>query len=152
MTQPVLPPVLSIRQLSVALPQGADRVHAVHQVSLTIHAGQTVCVVGESGSGKSVMATTVMGLLAKELKPTTGEVLLQGESLLDAPAARLRALRGRSMGMVLTTTAPALVAASQQATMAGLLDERISTRLPGFTPYTSTKAWAMRFDQSASSL
>ena len=40
----------------------------------------------------------------------------------------------RSIGMVLTTTAPALVAASQQATMAGLLAERISTRLPGFTP------------------
>ena len=40
----------------------------------------------------------------------------------------------RSIGMVLITTAPALVAASQQATIAGLLAERISTRLPGFTP------------------
>jgi hypothetical protein len=36
--------------------------------------------------------------------------------------------------MVLTTTAPALVAASQTATIAGLLAERISTRLPGLTP------------------
>ena len=40
----------------------------------------------------------------------------------------------RSIGMVLTTTAPALVAPSQQATSAGLLPERISTRLPGLTP------------------
>ena len=40
----------------------------------------------------------------------------------------------RSIGMVLTTTAPALVAASQQATMAGLFAERIKTRLPGLTP------------------
>ena len=40
----------------------------------------------------------------------------------------------RSMGMVLTTTAPALVAASQQATIAGLLADRISTRLPGRSP------------------
>jgi peptide/nickel transport system ATP-binding protein len=71
-------PVLSIRQLSVSLPAGGDRVHAVHQASLTIHPGQTLCVVGESGSGKSVMATTVMGLLAKELQPSGGEVLLQG--------------------------------------------------------------------------
>ncbi len=93
-------PVLSIRQLSVSLPPGGDRVHAVHQVSLTIHPGQTLCVVGESGSGKSVMATTVMGLLAKELKPSGGDVVLQGESLLGASVARLRALRGRSMGMV----------------------------------------------------
>ncbi len=40
----------------------------------------------------------------------------------------------RSMGIVLTTTAPALVAASQQATIAGLLAQRISTRLPGSIP------------------
>jgi len=40
----------------------------------------------------------------------------------------------RSIGMVLTTTAPAFVAASQAATSAGLLPERISTRLPGLTP------------------
>ena len=40
----------------------------------------------------------------------------------------------RSIGMVLTATAPALVAASQHATMAGLLAERISTRLPGMIP------------------
>ena len=65
-------PVLSIRQLSVALPAGGDRAHAVHQVSLSILPGQTLCVVGESGSGKSVMATTVMGLLAKELRPSGG--------------------------------------------------------------------------------
>ena len=92
--------VLSIRQLSVALPAGADRVHAVHEVSLEILPGQTLCVVGESGSGKSVMATTVMGLLAKELQPVGGDIVLQGESLLGASATRWRQLRGRTMGMV----------------------------------------------------
>ena len=40
----------------------------------------------------------------------------------------------RSIGIVLTTTAPALVAASQAATIAGLFADRISTRLPGLTP------------------
>ena len=63
MTQAVALPVLSIRSLSVALPSGADRAHAITDVSLDIYPGQTLCVVGESGSGKSVMATTVMGLL-----------------------------------------------------------------------------------------
>jgi len=93
-------PVLSIQDLSVALPAGGDRQHAVQGISLAIYPGQTLCVVGESGSGKSVMATTVMGLLARELKPDQGQVLLQGESLLDASASRLRDLRGRVMGMV----------------------------------------------------
>ena len=93
-------PVLRIEGLSVALPAGADRAHAVQDISLSIAPGQTLCVVGESGSGKSVMATTVMALLARELKPVAGRVLLNGESLLDAPETRLRDLRGKSMGMV----------------------------------------------------
>jgi peptide/nickel transport system ATP-binding protein len=93
-------PVLSIEHLSVALPAGADRSHALQDISLQLQAGQTLCVVGESGSGKSVLATTVMGLLAAELKVTQGSVALQGEDLLSASPARLRALRGQAMGMV----------------------------------------------------
>ncbi len=93
-------PVLTIQNLSVALPAGADRAHAVLSVSLQIEAGRTLCVVGESGSGKSVMATAVMGLLDKALKPVAGDILLNGESLLSASAARLRELRGQTLGMV----------------------------------------------------
>ncbi len=93
-------PVLDIEQLSVALPAGSDRGHALQDISLQLQAGQTLCVVGESGSGKSVLATTVMGLLAKELRVTHGRVHLQGEALLAASPARLRALRGQAMGMV----------------------------------------------------
>ncbi|MDP3311175.1 MAG: ATP-binding cassette domain-containing protein, partial [Polaromonas sp.] len=93
-------PVLVIDKLHVALPPGSDRAYAVEDISLSIHAGQTLCVVGESGSGKSVMATAVMGLLARELRPGPGRIVLQGESLLDASTQRLRALRGQAMGMV----------------------------------------------------
>ncbi len=93
-------PVLVIDDLHVALPPGGDRSHAVQGVSLAIAPGRTLCVVGESGSGKSVMATAVMGLLPRELRATQGSIRLQGESLLDASAARLRQLRGQAMGMV----------------------------------------------------
>ena len=95
-----LAPVLVIEKLHVALPPGSDRPYAVEDVSLRIYPGKTLCVVGESGSGKSVMATAVMGLLARELKPGPGSIVLQGESLLAASAQRLRALRGQAMGMV----------------------------------------------------
>ncbi len=103
--------VLQIQNLSVALPAGGDRAHAIEGVSLSIAAGQTLCVVGESGSGKSVMATAVMGLLAKGLQvpgmqsqgaqaSERSSIQLQGEELLGASPARLRALRGKAMGMV----------------------------------------------------
>ena len=59
---------------------------------------------GESGSGKSVLATTIMGLLAKELNVTQGSIRLGGEALIDDGRAcsdrRLRELRGTGMGMV----------------------------------------------------
>ncbi|MFN6101057.1 MAG: ABC transporter ATP-binding protein [Burkholderiales bacterium] len=93
-------PVLSINQLSVALPAGADRAYAVQNISLTLDAGETLCVVGESGSGKSVLAMTVMGLLARELRVSEGEIMLQNVALFKADESQWRALRGRAMGMV----------------------------------------------------
>ena len=93
-------PVLEVRNLSVALPTGADRIHAVEKVSFTVNPGEIVCLVGESGSGKSVIAFTVMGLLAKALKPTSGEILLEGENVLEAGETRLRELRCTRMSMI----------------------------------------------------
>jgi energy-coupling factor transporter ATP-binding protein EcfA2 len=55
--------VLSLGALSVRLPPGADRPHALKDVTLSLNANEIVCVVGESGSGKSMMANAVMRLL-----------------------------------------------------------------------------------------
>jgi peptide/nickel transport system ATP-binding protein len=93
-------PVLQISGLSIRLPGGGDRAHAVEDVSFSVGAGEIVCVVGESGSGKSVTAFSVMGLLPKLLRPVAGQILLEGEDVLAASPQRLRALRGDRMGMV----------------------------------------------------
>jgi peptide/nickel transport system ATP-binding protein len=93
-------PVLEVRNLSVTLPKGADREFAVDKVSFTVNPGEIVCLVGESGSGKSVIAFTIMGLLAKALKPSAGEILLEGENVLTADEARLRELRCTRMSMI----------------------------------------------------
>ena len=92
--------VLDIRDLAVSLPKGADRPSAVEQISFSVNRGEIVCVVGESGSGKSVTAQTVMGLLPKELAPTTGTAHLLGEDTLQATPNRLRQLRGTKMAMI----------------------------------------------------
>ncbi len=94
-------PVLDIQGLSVALPRGADRVHAVEDISFTVGASEIVCVVGESGSGKSVTAFTVMGILPKgQLNPTAGKILLEGEDLLTKSAGDMRRMRGDRMAMI----------------------------------------------------
>ena len=94
-------PVLDVRGLSVTLPKGADRLHAVEDVSFNVHRGEIVCVVGESGSGKSVTGQTIMGLIPrKDLTPVAGEVDLLGEDMLKKTDAELRALRGVRMAMI----------------------------------------------------
>ncbi len=93
-------PTLEIKNLSVALPMGADRQFAIHDLSISLKKGDTLCVVGESGSGKSVTATAIMGLLPKDLKIQLGDVLLRGESIVNATPSRLQKLRAKVMSMV----------------------------------------------------
>lgn len=94
-------PVLSVRNLTVRLPSGADRENAIEGISFDIGPREIVCIVGESGSGKSVTAQAVMGLLPKrDLVVTAGETLLQGEDTTKAGIRRLRELRGTRMGMI----------------------------------------------------
>jgi peptide/nickel transport system ATP-binding protein len=92
--------VLELRSLSIALPRGADRAHAVSDVSFAIDKGEILCLVGESGSGKTVIAQSIMGLLPPALRLSSGQILLEGENLMTAREARLRRLRGARMSMV----------------------------------------------------
>jgi peptide/nickel transport system ATP-binding protein len=91
---------LEVRNLTVKLPAGGDRLEAVSDVSFDVEKKEIVCLVGESGSGKSVIAQAVMGLLPKALPVTRGGISLEGENLLAAPARRLRELRGARMSMI----------------------------------------------------
>jgi peptide/nickel transport system ATP-binding protein len=63
----------------------APVVHAVDDVSLALRAGQVTAVVGESGSGKSTLAR----LLARLIKPTAGELLLDGQTVAHRQRRRL---------------------------------------------------------------
>ncbi|MCX7341157.1 MAG: ABC transporter ATP-binding protein [Hyphomicrobiales bacterium] len=94
-------PVLVIDNLSVQLPRGADRVHAVEGLSLAVKPGEILCVVGESGSGKSVTAQAVMGLLPRgQLMRSGGRIILEGEDISHVGMDRLRDLRGSRMAMI----------------------------------------------------
>lgn len=70
-------PLLSIKNLNCAFetPQGV--LHAVHNVSLDVAAGETVALVGESGCGKTTLAKSIVGLV----RPTSGAIYLDGVDL-----------------------------------------------------------------------
>ncbi|MFD4837229.1 ABC transporter ATP-binding protein [Achromobacter sp. NPDC058515] len=91
--------ILAIRNLSVEVAGAGNRV--VRNLSLDVHAGETVCVVGESGSGKSVTSLAVMGLLPQGiLKISAGSVRVEGEDVATATQRRLREMRATRMAMV----------------------------------------------------
>ena len=101
MAEPGAPdPVVRIRDLTIALPPGADRPHAVEALSLDLEAGRILCVVGESGSGKSMSAYALTGLLPRALKVTSGTIGFEGRDLLRLSEAAWRDLRGRRIAMV----------------------------------------------------
>ncbi|WP_439561907.1 ABC transporter ATP-binding protein [Roseinatronobacter sp.] len=92
--------VLSVRGLTIELPTGMERRHAVNDVSFDLNRGQILCVVGESGSGKSVTANTMLGLLPKAMKTTAGSITLEGREIVGMGAEALRSLRGRVVSMI----------------------------------------------------
>ena len=92
--------VLSIEHLGVRLPAGADRRHALSDVSLSIASDEILCVVGESGSGKSMMANAIMRLLPNDVTIDAGRVMFEGRDLASASVAEMRQVRGAGIAMI----------------------------------------------------
>ena len=90
-------PLLEIRNLTKVFPHGESpfggksrgEVRAVDDVSLDIHAGETLGLVGESGSGKSTLGRLILRLI----EPTSGAVRFEGRDLLAASRGEMRTLR-----------------------------------------------------------
>ena len=93
-------PILTLDQLSVRLPTGADRPHALSGVSLAVAASEILCVVGESGSGKSIMANAIMRLLPNEVEIDGGRVMFEDRDLASASPAEMRKVRGAGIAMI----------------------------------------------------
>ena len=92
-------PLLSVRDLHVTYRSEAGPVPAVRGVSFDLAPSETFGLAGESGCGKS----TIAGALLKVLPPgtdVTGEVLLDGEDVLQMTPGRLRAVRWTEMSIV----------------------------------------------------
>lgn len=71
------PPLLEFRDVDQIFHTGKEDVHAVKSASLSVDAGEVLCLVGQSGSGKSTLAKIGAGLR----RPTSGEVLFEGRDI-----------------------------------------------------------------------
>ncbi|WP_458095492.1 ABC transporter ATP-binding protein [Roseomonas sp. WA12] len=92
--------LLSVEGLTIGLPPGGDRPHAIEGITLAVAPGEILCVVGESGSGKSMTANAAMGLLPPGLPVQSGRILFEGQDLLKASPEAMRRLRGSRVAMI----------------------------------------------------
>src|SRR5436305_11715046 len=96
-------PLLELENLSThyVSARGTRVVRAVDDVSLRIHAGETLGIVGESGSGKSTVALTILRILPPADRIVGGKMLFAGEDLLEKSDAEMRHVRGKRIAMIL---------------------------------------------------
>ena len=92
--------LLSINNLSVSFQTDRGIVQAVDQVSFDVDAGETLAIVGESGSGKSVTALSILQLLGDAGTISDGQIVFEGQNLLDLPEKDIRNIRGDRIAMI----------------------------------------------------
>jgi len=93
--------LLSIKDLCVDFNTGDGIVRAVNNVSFDVPAGKTIGLVGESGSGKSVTSLAAMRLIPNPPgKITGGQILFQGNDLVQYSEDEMRKIRGKEISMI----------------------------------------------------
>jgi osmoprotectant transport system ATP-binding protein len=88
-----MPPAIEFRDLSFTTPQGRT---LLDRISLGVEEGTTTAILGRSGSGK----TTLLRTVNRMVEPTSGDVLVHGQSVRDADLIALR----RGIGYVIQET------------------------------------------------
>lgn len=91
-------PILEVKDLCIKFPRHGD-VNVVDHVNFVVRPRQTMGLVGESGCGKSITSLVIMGLLDPKAK-ISGQVLYNGQNLLDLNQRQMNNLRGKEIAMI----------------------------------------------------
>jgi peptide/nickel transport system ATP-binding protein len=101
-------PLLEVRDFGLEFRTRSGTVHALADINLAIHKGETVGLVGESGSGKSVLSYAILGISDRAAKVTGGTAVFGGLDLLRAKESELADIRGREVSMIFQNPRTAL--------------------------------------------
>lgn len=93
---PDTPVIVSLENVTRIYKVGKQKINALNDVSLRIHEGEIVAITGASGSGKS----TLLQLIGCLDKPTTGQILINGQDPSRLNDSNLSKLRQKTIGFV----------------------------------------------------
>jgi oligopeptide/dipeptide ABC transporter ATP-binding protein len=93
-------PLLEVKGLKTYFYTEDGVVRAVDGVSFEVYPGEVLGLVGESGCGKSVTSLSIMRLISKPGRVDEGEILLNGENLLELPESEMIKVRGNRISMI----------------------------------------------------
>lgn len=100
--------LLEVKDLTVEFYTAEGVVRAVDNLSYTIDRGEKFGVVGESGAGKSVTALSLLRLIESPGQIQSGEIILDGQNLLELSESELRKIRGNKISMIFQDAQTAL--------------------------------------------
>jgi oligopeptide/dipeptide ABC transporter ATP-binding protein len=93
-------PLLAVKELKTYFYTEDGIVRAVDGVNFEVYPGEVLGLVGESGCGKSVTSLSIMGLVSKPGKIDGGEILLDGNDLVNLPEEDMVKIRGNRVSMI----------------------------------------------------
>ncbi|MGJ0846022.1 ABC transporter ATP-binding protein [Tissierella praeacuta] len=122
--------ILNIRNLKTYFYTDKGVVPAVDDVSIQVNKGQIVGIVGESGCGKSVTSLSILQLIDLPGKIVDGEIIFNGENLLNYSKAKMRSIRGNKISMIfqepMTSLNPAYTVGKQVAEVILIHNKKIT--------------------------
>lgn len=112
-------PVLAINDLNIEIRGESGTFTVVSDMTLSVSAGETVCIVGESGCGKSMTALSLLRLLPEGIDVTKGEITIDNTDFLKLDQRSVEDYRGEKIAMIfqepLTALNPVLTIGEQIA-------------------------------------
>lgn len=101
-------PVLEVKNLETHFFTRRGLVRAVNGVSFELMPGETLGLVGESGSGKTITCLSILRLLPRGARIMGGQILFDGQDIINNTESEMQDLRGKKIGMILQNSMAAL--------------------------------------------
>ena len=92
--------ILKIENLNLGFNIRNNFYQVLYDVNFDIKKNETFAIVGESGCGKSMTATSIINLLPKVAKITSGKIFFDGQNLLELSQKEMQKIRGRKIALI----------------------------------------------------